>query len=157
MAWFSRLLRAYSKADDRLFPPDWDLRYILQNIKCTLNQGKEVEILFFVLSWQVWIFEESEDGDSNMYVHHDIILPAFPLCTAWLDCNPKGGDKGEFASEGHQFKNVVVWSYLDFHWFGRNLLSSFGFLYRILLLPPLKSIVEIVTFIIKSKKEDCTI
>lgn len=29
-----------------------------------------------------------------MYVHHDIILPAFPLCTAWLDCSPKGDDKG---------------------------------------------------------------
>ena len=29
-----------------------------------------------------------------MYVHHDVIIPAFPLCTAWLDCPLKGGEKG---------------------------------------------------------------
>lgn len=34
------------------------------------------------------------DGDSNMFIHHDIIIPASPLCTAWLDCPLKGGDKG---------------------------------------------------------------
>ncbi|GFZ19666.1 transducin/WD40 repeat-like superfamily protein [Actinidia rufa] len=41
----------------------------------------------------VWIYEDPADGDSNMYVHHDIIIPAFPLCTAWLDCPIKGGEK----------------------------------------------------------------
>lgn len=28
-----------------------------------------------------------ETGESNLYVHHDIILPAFPLSLAWMDCN----------------------------------------------------------------------
>lgn len=45
---------------------------------------------------QVWIVEDP-DGDSNMYVHHDILIPAFPLCTAWLDCPIKGGEKGKVA------------------------------------------------------------
>lgn len=43
---------------------------------------------------QVWIYEDPAGGDSNMYVHHDIIIPAFPLCLAWLDCPIKGGEKG---------------------------------------------------------------
>lgn len=43
---------------------------------------------------QVWILEDPSDANSNMYVHHDIIIPAFPLCTAWLDCPIKGGDRG---------------------------------------------------------------
>lgn len=43
---------------------------------------------------QVWIYEQSDDGDPNMYVHHDIIISADPLCTAWLDCPLKGGEKG---------------------------------------------------------------
>ncbi|KAL7210729.1 hypothetical protein ACSBR1_032142 [Camellia fascicularis] len=43
---------------------------------------------------EVWIYEDPSDGDSNMYVHHDIIIPAFPLCTAGLDCPIKGREKG---------------------------------------------------------------
>ncbi|XP_059639000.1 uncharacterized protein LOC132281301 [Cornus florida] len=38
---------------------------------------------------QVWIYEDADD-DSNMYVHHDIVIPAFPLCITWLDCPLKG-------------------------------------------------------------------
>ncbi|XP_078180085.1 LOW QUALITY PROTEIN: putative WD repeat-containing protein C17D11.16 [Carex rostrata] len=55
-------------------------------ILCARNED-EVNLL------EVCIFEEAEDGDSNMYVHHDIILPAFPLCMDWLDCRPKSGEK----------------------------------------------------------------
>lgn len=58
---------------------------------------------------EVWIFEDSGDGDSNMYVHHDVILPAFPLCTAWLDCNLKGGDKGNFLAVGSMEPAIEIW------------------------------------------------
>eukprot|EP00268_Persea_americana_P054488 TRINITY_DN623_c1_g2_i1.p1 TRINITY_DN623_c1_g2~~TRINITY_DN623_c1_g2_i1.p1 ORF type:complete len:494 (+),score=128.88 TRINITY_DN623_c1_g2_i1:90-1571(+) len=58
---------------------------------------------------EVWIFEESGDGDSNMYVHHDIILPAFPLCTTWIDCNLKGGDKGNFIAVGSMEPSIEIW------------------------------------------------
>eukprot|EP00262_Sarcandra_glabra_P006546 TRINITY_DN18883_c0_g1_i1.p1 TRINITY_DN18883_c0_g1~~TRINITY_DN18883_c0_g1_i1.p1 ORF type:complete len:523 (+),score=124.44 TRINITY_DN18883_c0_g1_i1:86-1570(+) len=58
---------------------------------------------------EVWIFEESEDGDSNMYVHHDIMLPAFPLCTAWLDCNLKNEDKGNFIAVGSMEPAIELW------------------------------------------------
>jgi periodic tryptophan protein 1 len=37
----------------------------------------------------------SEDG--NMFVHHDIALPEFPLCLAWLDCPPFQTDGGQLA------------------------------------------------------------
>ena len=37
---------------------------------------------------QMWVYEDAdEDGAPNLYVHHDIILPAFPLSLAWLDCH----------------------------------------------------------------------
>ncbi|XP_074558735.1 uncharacterized protein LOC141814695 [Curcuma longa] len=58
---------------------------------------------------EVWICEESEDGDSNMYVHHDIILPAFPLCMAWLDCSLKGDDKGNFIAVGSMEPAIEIW------------------------------------------------
>ncbi|CAI9784857.1 unnamed protein product [Fraxinus pennsylvanica] len=58
---------------------------------------------------EVWILENTTDGDSNMYVHHDIIIPAFPLCTAWLDCPLKGGDKGNFVAVGAMDPAIEIW------------------------------------------------
>ena len=40
------------------------------------------------------ICEGYDAGDPNFYIHHEIIIPAFPLCTAWLDCPLKGGERG---------------------------------------------------------------
>jgi periodic tryptophan protein 1 len=36
------------------------------------------------------VYEEpaAEGDDGNLYVHHDVMLPAFPLAVAWLDCDP---------------------------------------------------------------------
>ncbi|KAH7837471.1 hypothetical protein Vadar_014264 [Vaccinium darrowii] len=58
---------------------------------------------------EVWIYEDPADGDSNMYVHHDIIIPAFPLCTAWLDCPIKGGEKGNFIAVGSMDPSIEIW------------------------------------------------
>nr|XP_043628316.1 uncharacterized WD repeat-containing protein C17D11.16-like [Erigeron canadensis] len=56
----------------------------------------------------VWIIEDP-DGDSNAYVHHDILIPAFPLCTAWLDCPIKGGEKGNFIAVGSMEPSIEIW------------------------------------------------
>lgn len=34
---------------------------------------------------EIYVYDESEEGEGNLYVHHDIMLPAFPLCLEWLD------------------------------------------------------------------------
>jgi periodic tryptophan protein 1 len=41
----------------------------------------------------------TEDG--TLYVHHDISLPEFPLCLAWLDCPPYQSDGGGQSSVGN--------------------------------------------------------
>ncbi|PIA31514.1 hypothetical protein AQUCO_04900073v1 [Aquilegia coerulea] len=58
---------------------------------------------------QICIFEELDNGEYNFYPHHDIILPAFPLCTEWLDCNLKGGDKGNFIAVGSMEPAIEIW------------------------------------------------
>ncbi|XP_022880793.1 uncharacterized WD repeat-containing protein C17D11.16-like [Olea europaea var. sylvestris] len=53
--------------------------------------------------------KNATDGDSNMFCHHDINIPAFPLCTAWLDCPLKGGDKGNFVAVGTMDPAIEIW------------------------------------------------
>ncbi|KAL6613906.1 hypothetical protein ACP70R_036176 [Stipagrostis hirtigluma subsp. patula] len=62
-----------------------------------------------IYSLQVNILEESEDGEQNMFVHHDVPLPDFPLCTAWMDFNLKGGDKGNFIAVGTMDPAIEIW------------------------------------------------
>lgn len=43
------------------------------------------------LPLQMWVYEEPDErGEGNLYVHHTTLLSAFPLCVAWLDCDPRG-------------------------------------------------------------------
>ncbi|VFQ73573.1 unnamed protein product [Cuscuta campestris] len=62
-----------------------------------------------VNSLEVWILEVV-DGKFNMYPHHYIIIPSLPLCTAWLDCPIKGGDRGNFIAVGSmQEPTIEIW------------------------------------------------
>ncbi|KAG7542302.1 WD40 repeat [Arabidopsis thaliana x Arabidopsis arenosa] len=58
---------------------------------------------------EVYVYEESS-GSPNMYVHHHIIIPEFPLCTAWIDCPLKGGEKGNFVAIGSkESPTIEIW------------------------------------------------
>ncbi|KAG2501867.1 hypothetical protein HYH03_000365 [Edaphochlamys debaryana] len=44
-----------------------------------------------VSNLEVWVYEEADaQSEANLYVHHEVLLPAFPLCLAWMDCDPRG-------------------------------------------------------------------
>lgn len=57
---------------------------------------------------EVWILEDPSNDELNFYVHHEILIPAFPLCTTWLDFN-KGGDKGNFIAVGSMDPAIEIW------------------------------------------------
>ena len=54
--------------------------------------------------------------DGNLYVHHDITLPEFPLCLAWLDCPPHRTDAntqstvGNFIAVGSFAPAIEIWN-----------------------------------------------
>lgn len=55
----------------------------------------------------------SEDG--NLYVHHDIYLPDFPLCLAWMDCPPFLVDDsqvnvGNYVAVGTFSPAIEIWN-----------------------------------------------
>ncbi|KAG6587643.1 uncharacterized WD repeat-containing protein C17D11.16 [Cucurbita moschata] len=62
-----------------------------------------------VSALQVCICEGYDAGDPNFYIHHEIIIPAFPLCTAWLDCPLKGGERGNFIAVGSMEPAIEIW------------------------------------------------
>ncbi|TQS31723.1 hypothetical protein Golomagni_07986, partial [Golovinomyces magnicellulatus] len=61
---------------------------------------------------EVYVFED--EGD-NLYVHHDILLPAIPLAVEWIDMpvsnnaeTPKEG-KGNFVAVGTMDPDIEIW------------------------------------------------
>ena len=65
---------------------------------------------------QVWVYEDDEEDDdgrepgANLYVHHDIMLPAFPLCLAWLDYTPSGQEHGNLVAVGSMEPGIELWA-----------------------------------------------
>ncbi|KAK7299836.1 hypothetical protein RJT34_10664 [Clitoria ternatea] len=71
-------------------------------IVCARNED-DVNVL------EVWILEDPNSREMNTYIHHDIIVSAFPLCTAWLDCPLKGGERGNFLAVGSMEPFIEIW------------------------------------------------
>ncbi|KAI9053789.1 hypothetical protein LZ554_002738 [Drepanopeziza brunnea f. sp. 'monogermtubi'] len=55
-----------------------------------------------------------EDGADNLYVHHDIMLPAIPLCVEWLDLpvgksNVEKDPRANFVAVGTFDPDIEIW------------------------------------------------
>ena len=55
---------------------------------------------------QVYVYEPPT---GNLYVHHDVTLPSFPLCMAWGDVSA-GGAAGSFVAVGTFDCGIEVWN-----------------------------------------------
>ncbi|KAJ6260717.1 LOW QUALITY PROTEIN: hypothetical protein Dda_4946 [Drechslerella dactyloides] len=60
---------------------------------------------------EVYVYEDDSD---NLYVHHDLMLPAIPLCIEWLDLPiktaPTPSVKGNFAAIGTTDPEIEIWN-----------------------------------------------
>ncbi|KAL4532568.1 hypothetical protein Ndes2437B_g02965 [Nannochloris sp. 'desiccata'] len=61
---------------------------------------------------EMWVYEEADErGEGNLYVHHAILLPAFPLALAWMDVDPSGrSSRGNFAAVGSFEPGIEIWN-----------------------------------------------
>ena len=59
---------------------------------------------------EVYVYE---DGADNLYVHHDIMLPAIPLCVEWIDLpvgkGSSGRTHGSFVAVGTMEPTIEIW------------------------------------------------
>ncbi|WVY90009.1 hypothetical protein V8G54_035523 [Vigna mungo] len=69
----------------------------------------ECTYLTLLPALQVCVLEDAHSNERNMYSHHTILIPAFPLCTAWLDCPLKGGERGNFIAVGSMEPSIEIW------------------------------------------------
>ncbi|KAK7050825.1 rRNA-processing protein [Paramarasmius palmivorus] len=67
---------------------------------------------------EIYVYEESEE---NLYVHHDLMLPNFPLCLEWLDFPPASASTtpsndptssgfGNYIAVGTLDPEIEIWS-----------------------------------------------
>ncbi len=60
---------------------------------------------------EIYVYEDEAD---NIYVHHDVMLPAIPLCLEWIDV-PVGKDtgskkQGNFVAVGMMQPEIEIWN-----------------------------------------------
>jgi periodic tryptophan protein 1 len=56
---------------------------------------------------EVYIFDER---NQSLYVHHDIILSAYPLCIEWLPINYQTNSKANYAIVGSFMPEIEIWN-----------------------------------------------
>lgn len=61
---------------------------------------------------EIYVYDESEE---NLYVHHDLMLPSFPLCLEWLDFPPVTSPSAQntATSPAKQFGNYIAVGTMD--------------------------------------------
>ncbi|KAF8217851.1 WD40-repeat-containing domain protein [Mycena galopus ATCC 62051] len=60
---------------------------------------------------EIYVYDESQE---NLYVHHDLMLPNFPLCLEWLDFPPTAtGSSSDASQPSTGFGNYIAVGTLD--------------------------------------------
>ncbi|KDQ57139.1 hypothetical protein JAAARDRAFT_58614 [Jaapia argillacea MUCL 33604] len=73
------------------------------NLLITAKTADEISQL------EIYIYDESQE---NLYVHHDLMLPNFPLCLEWLDFPPCPSSSSPSATQ-KQFGNYIAVGTMD--------------------------------------------
>lgn len=55
---------------------------------------------------EVYVYDQAM---GSLFVHHDLMLNAFPLCVEWLDCARSDGQHGSYAAIGTMDTEIEVW------------------------------------------------
>lgn len=74
---------------------------VYSKLKTILNFLSHVLILIFFS-----VYNEQED---SLYVHHDFLLPSFPLCIEWLSYDAGSNEPGNLCAIGSMDPIITIW------------------------------------------------
>lgn len=57
-------------------------------------------------SLEVYVYNETEN---SFYVHHDFLLPSFPLCIEWMNYDPESKEPGNLCAIGCIDPVITIW------------------------------------------------
>lgn len=57
-------------------------------------------------SLEVYVYNEAEN---SFYVHHDFLLPSFPLCIEWMNYDPESKETGNLCAIGCIDPIITIW------------------------------------------------
>ncbi|XP_059618943.1 periodic tryptophan protein 1 homolog [Phlebotomus argentipes] len=75
-------------------------------IKCGDNLILVGHVDDVCVNMEVYIWNKAED---SLYVHHDFLLPSFPLCLEWLNHDPSSSESGNLCAIGTMEPIITVW------------------------------------------------
>lgn len=79
------------------------------NLVITAKTEDEVSLIeAHVYATQTDKEDEAEGSRSSVYVHHDLLLPSFPLCLEWV--GQSGSSKGNFLAVSTMEPEVEIWN-----------------------------------------------
>ncbi|OHS95308.1 hypothetical protein TRFO_38598 [Tritrichomonas foetus] len=56
---------------------------------------------------EVHLFDETQE---SLYVHHELLLPSFPLSIRWMDIEPMSGNQGSYAAVSSMRSEIEIWN-----------------------------------------------
>lgn len=56
---------------------------------------------------EVHLFDEKQE---SLYIHHELLLPSFPLSIRWQDYEPRTGNQGSFAAVSSMRSEIEIWN-----------------------------------------------
>lgn len=104
----------YMNSDDDDEEEDEEENHIKSTDSCILvgNTSEEQSVV------EIYVYDEE---NSNLYVHHELNVPSFPLALTWLPTHPRGGQPsavpgelypttGSFAAVGTFLPGIEIWN-----------------------------------------------
>lgn len=74
-----------------------------------MSQKIPIHLNKFVLKRVLFVYLVYNEEEGSFYVHHDFLLPSFPLCIEWMHYDPETKEPGNVCAIGSMDPVITIW------------------------------------------------